>query len=226
MAARARPRCAAAPTTPSCCSASPAAATRTSRPSPTGLEAKPMVRDRRGPARRRGRDPRRVRDRTPRSRGSGRTGARRSSRTPSPGIPTRPRLEPIALGSIDAGADLLEIGLPYSDPLADGLTLQRASGVALEHGATLDAVARRSSAAVARARPDARWSPWATSTRCSAGATERASCGDLADGRCQRPDPRRPDPRRRRGRRGRRGRIGPVASSTWSRRPRHPTGGG
>jgi tryptophan synthase alpha chain len=44
----------------------------------------------------------------------------------------------IALAAVDAGADLLEIGLPYSDPLADGATLQRASGVALANGATLD----------------------------------------------------------------------------------------
>jgi tryptophan synthase alpha chain len=44
----------------------------------------------------------------------------------------------VALAAVDAGADLLEIGLPYSDPLADGATLQRASGVALANGATLD----------------------------------------------------------------------------------------
>jgi tryptophan synthase alpha chain len=44
----------------------------------------------------------------------------------------------IALAAVDAGADLLEIGLPYSDPLADGATLQRASGVALGLGATLE----------------------------------------------------------------------------------------
>jgi tryptophan synthase alpha chain len=44
----------------------------------------------------------------------------------------------IGLAAVDAGADLLEIGLPYSDPLADGATLQRASGVALAKGATLD----------------------------------------------------------------------------------------
>ena len=57
-----------------------------------------------------------------------------------------------ACAAIDAGADLLEIGLPYSDPLADGATLQRASHVALLAGATFD----RSLALVARvaaARP-------------------------------------------------------------------------
>ncbi len=44
----------------------------------------------------------------------------------------------IALAAIDAGADLLEVGLPYSDPLADGATLQRASRSALQAGATFD----------------------------------------------------------------------------------------
>ncbi len=42
----------------------------------------------------------------------------------------------IAVAAIDAGADLVEVGLPYSDPLADGTTLQRASSSALAAGAT------------------------------------------------------------------------------------------
>ena len=43
-----------------------------------------------------------------------------------------------ALAAADAGADLLEVGLPYSDPLADGATLQHAASAALAGGATLD----------------------------------------------------------------------------------------
>ncbi|HEX5828178.1 MAG TPA: tryptophan synthase subunit alpha [Candidatus Limnocylindrales bacterium] len=44
-----------------------------------------------------------------------------------------------ACAAIDGGADLLEVGLPYSDPLADGATLQRASQGALAAGATFEA---------------------------------------------------------------------------------------
>jgi tryptophan synthase alpha chain len=58
-----------------------------------------------------------------------------------------------ALAAVDAGADLLELGLPYSDPLADGATLQRASGIALLNGATLEGSLRLIER-IASARPD------------------------------------------------------------------------
>ena len=59
----------------------------------------------------------------------------------------------IALAAADAGADILEVGLPYSDPLADGATLQRASGVALAAGATLERSLRLIER-IGAARPD------------------------------------------------------------------------
>src|SRR3954453_3461694 len=59
----------------------------------------------------------------------------------------------IALAVADAGADVLEVGLPYSDPLADGATLQRASGIALGAGATLERSLRLIER-IAAARPD------------------------------------------------------------------------
>ena len=43
----------------------------------------------------------------------------------------------IIKSAIDAGADMIELGVPYSDPLADGTTIQNASTAALSQGVTL-----------------------------------------------------------------------------------------
>jgi tryptophan synthase alpha chain len=44
------------------------------------------------------------------------------------------------LALADAGADIIELGIPFSDPLADGPTIQRASERALKSGTTLAGV--------------------------------------------------------------------------------------
>ncbi|MGG6309577.1 tryptophan synthase subunit alpha [Paenibacillus macerans] len=47
----------------------------------------------------------------------------------------------------EAGADIVELGVPYSDPLADGPVIQRASERALVHGITVDSCIRTAAAA-------------------------------------------------------------------------------
>jgi tryptophan synthase alpha chain len=46
----------------------------------------------------------------------------------------------IALATIDNGADVIELGVPFSDPLADGPVIQRASERAVAHGTRLSDV--------------------------------------------------------------------------------------
>ncbi len=53
------------------------------------------------------------------------------------GYPTLARSEELILALVRAGADVIEIGVPFSDPLADGATVQRTSQVALGNGVRL-----------------------------------------------------------------------------------------
>src|SRR6476660_9850845 len=46
----------------------------------------------------------------------------------------------IALAAIDAGADVIELGVPFSDPVADGPVIQRASERALRNKVSLEDV--------------------------------------------------------------------------------------
>ena len=46
----------------------------------------------------------------------------------------------VILAAIDAGASVIELGVPFSDPLADGPVIQRASERALKHGTSLQQV--------------------------------------------------------------------------------------
>jgi tryptophan synthase alpha chain len=53
------------------------------------------------------------------------------------GYPTAERSVELVLAAASAGANIIELGLPFSDPLADGATIQRAGQVALDRGMTL-----------------------------------------------------------------------------------------
>lgn len=56
------------------------------------------------------------------------------------GDPTLAASEKIVLAAAEAGADVIELGVPFSDPVADGPTIQRASDRALRSGTTLAGV--------------------------------------------------------------------------------------
>jgi len=46
----------------------------------------------------------------------------------------------LILGFEENGADIIELGMPFSDPLADGPTIQYANNVAIENGITMDKI--------------------------------------------------------------------------------------
>ena len=56
------------------------------------------------------------------------------------GFPSLDTTRELVDAACDGGADIIELGFPYSDPLADGPAIQASSQRALEAGATFDAV--------------------------------------------------------------------------------------
>ena len=53
------------------------------------------------------------------------------------GFPALDYTIPILKALQDAGADMVELGMPYSDPLADGPVIQSSSAIALTNGMTI-----------------------------------------------------------------------------------------
>lgn len=53
------------------------------------------------------------------------------------GDPAKSATVPVMHALVSAGADIIELGVPFSDPMADGPTIQRSSERALKHGTSL-----------------------------------------------------------------------------------------
>src|SRR5579883_1967874 len=53
------------------------------------------------------------------------------------GYPSKQQSIAAVLAAAEAGADIIELGMPFSDPLADGATIQHAGHLALERGMTI-----------------------------------------------------------------------------------------
>jgi len=53
------------------------------------------------------------------------------------GFPSAEQSTELILAAAEGGADIIELGIPFSDPLADGATIQHAGHMALERGMTI-----------------------------------------------------------------------------------------
>ncbi len=56
------------------------------------------------------------------------------------GYPQLNSMPEILEGLVNAGVDMVEIGIPYSDPLSDGPTIQNSSSIAIKNGITTDMI--------------------------------------------------------------------------------------
>src|SRR5437588_9759733 len=53
------------------------------------------------------------------------------------GYPSAEQSARIIVAAAEGGADIIELGMPFSDPLADGATIQHAGHMALERGMSM-----------------------------------------------------------------------------------------
>ncbi|HTY59245.1 MAG TPA: tryptophan synthase subunit alpha [Bacteroidota bacterium] len=56
------------------------------------------------------------------------------------GYPARDSTPGLVLPLADSGADIIEIGMPFSDPLADGPVIQKSSAAAIANGVTIPSI--------------------------------------------------------------------------------------
>jgi tryptophan synthase alpha chain len=79
-------------------------------------------------------------------------GAKRRALVPyiTAGHPDGDKTVELIQGLQDAGADVIELGLPFSDPMADGPVIQASSQAALDQGMNFDRVLELASRAMAR----------------------------------------------------------------------------
>ncbi len=96
---------------------------------------------------------------------------------------------------VDSGCDVIEVGLPYSDPVMDGPTIQAAAQQALEGGVRTRDVLRTVEAVAATGTPTVVMTYWNPVDRYGVArfAQDLASAGGAG------PDHARPDPRQRPG---------------------------
>ena len=62
------------------------------------------------------------------------------------GFPDEGSTVPLVLELASSGADIIELGMPFSDPLADGPTIQSASKIAIDQGVHIESIFRMVSA--------------------------------------------------------------------------------
>ena len=76
------------------------------------------------------------------------------------GFPTVEGSIEAMVAMVEAGVDVVEVGVPYSDPLMDGPLIQAAAATALERGSRVDDVFRATSAVRAAGAPPVVMSYW------------------------------------------------------------------